>query len=331
LLIYPTISENMPDATSNDSSTVLETTAHAKINLFLAITGRREDGFHELLSLVWPLDFGDRLQLTIRPSLAGSRDDQCTLITDPQTDPIHFGKIPSGPENLALRAVDAFRRTFGLDASVHLRIEKKIPVGAGLGGGSSDAAAVLRLLARFSQLPFSALSDLHAVAASLGSDVPLFLQPGPVRMSGRGEILEPLEANIAHPWAQLPVLLIKPHFASDTAQAYRNVRPDRDFMSVAQAHKALDGMLSAKPLSNRPDTFCFNSFEASLFRKYPIYPVLHEKLQERFGLRLCLTGSGSSCFLFPSLSDDLAQLEKCFHEFLGDNAFMKNTFLAAPA
>ena len=157
--------------------------APAKINLGLRILGRRADGYHLLDSVFLPLEWADELELTdapegqVRFELAGA----------PTPD------VPAGEKNLAVRAARAFREAAGPGPGVAIRLDKQLPSGAGLGGGSSDAAAVLRGLAAREPGALSR-EALAALALELGADVPFFLDPRPTRVTGIGERIEPLDA-----------------------------------------------------------------------------------------------------------------------------------------
>ena len=149
--------------------------APAKLNLFLAITGKRADGFHDLVSVVTPLAMGDVLTLQARPKATGD------------TLACRHPEVPVDASNLVLKAAAAYRKRAGSDGPppVHFILEKETPAGAGLGGGSSDAAAALRGMNELARRPMAA-EGLRVCAAEVGSDVPLFLENGPVVMRGRG-------------------------------------------------------------------------------------------------------------------------------------------------
>ena len=169
------------------------TEAPAKLNLRLRVLGRRNDGFHEIETLIVALPgLADRL--TIEWRSAGGVVFDCGA-----------AGVPADESNLAVRALRAFEQQFGVRADCRLRLDKRIPHGAGLGGGSSDAAAVLRLLAR----RFGPVDELEfaSLAAMLGSDVPFFLGSSAAWCRGRGEQIEPAPGIPA-----LPVLLLKPLF-----------------------------------------------------------------------------------------------------------------------
>jgi 4-diphosphocytidyl-2-C-methyl-D-erythritol kinase len=155
----------------------LSTLAPAKVNLVLRVGSLRADGFHDIASLMAPLDLGDRVEVRV-----ASRPGPVTCRVPGHRD-------LDGPSNLAARAAEAFRRRFGVARGVAIRIDKRTPVTAGLGGGSSDAAAVLRCLARAFAVRDAA--GLAEVGLEIGSDVPFFLGPGPAWAAGRGEQLAP--------------------------------------------------------------------------------------------------------------------------------------------
>ena len=174
--------------------------APAKINLSLRVLGRRADGFHEIETLIVPLSLADELEIDWQPEGSAS-----TGIELECSDPT----LPTGPENLAYRAAELFRREVAPDLPpVRILLTKQVPHGAGLGGGSSDAATVLMVLDRLAgtHLPPARLNTL---AAELGSDVPFFLAGGPAFCRGRGELVEPAVFR-----ARLPLLLLKPPFRS---------------------------------------------------------------------------------------------------------------------
>jgi 4-diphosphocytidyl-2-C-methyl-D-erythritol kinase len=174
--------------------------ARAKINLGLRVVGRRPDGYHDLETVMVPVSVADRVDLA--PAASG-----VTVESD-------SAQAPGGPDNLAHRAAEAFARASGRAVKVTVRLRKRIPVAAGLGGGSSDAAAVLLGLNRLAGRPLSE-ADLRAVGRDLGADVPFFLGPGPSLAEGIGDVLTPLK-NFPRPW----LVLISPPEAVSTARIY---------------------------------------------------------------------------------------------------------------
>ncbi len=180
--------------------------APAKLNLGLRVVGRRDDGHHLLESLFVPLDLADRVRVEVEAARA-------TVIS--MTVLGRAGDVPAGDDNLVVRAARAFLDAARLSARVALTLDKQIPVGAGLGGGSSDAAAVLRALARrfANRISDSALAE---IAVRLGADVPFFLDPRPAWVTGIGEQIQPLPAFPA-----LDALLVTPAPPLPTADVFR--------------------------------------------------------------------------------------------------------------
>jgi 4-diphosphocytidyl-2-C-methyl-D-erythritol kinase len=281
----------------------------AKVNLFLAVTGKRPDGFHDLVSIVAQLQLADRLELTLE---AGEGPD--TLEID---DP----SLPSGPENLVLKAIAAYRQARPFARRVRARLEKRIPHGAGLGGGSSDAAGALRALDVLLGAPMGA-GLLRQIAAAVGSDCPLFLASGPCLMRGRGELIE----RVPEPWpstlAGQRLLLCKPPFGIPTAWAYGELARCSAYLPAAAAEAALASGLSG---SASLDDLFFNSFEGPVFRKYLPLAELRAVLLSRFGLKLHLSGSGSCCFVYLRGDEPLPAIRGAIADAWGPEAFVAET------
>jgi len=181
----------------------IELEARAKINLSLCVNGRRADGYHELRSVFVPLDLCDRLRVQARTPPA-------VEVCCPERPDL------DGRDNLVYRALARLREAVGSDApGFHARLRKRIPVAAGLGGGSSDAAAALRAGQLLLPEPLPA-PELAALALSLGADVPFFLQPGPAWVRGIGERIEPIDDL-----PDLPLVLVVPRVAVSTAEVFR--------------------------------------------------------------------------------------------------------------
>ena len=191
----------------------MEFFAPAKVNLSLRVLGRREDGFHELESLMCPVSVGDTLDVTLRAE--GGLEFVCD-------DPT----LPAGDDNLVVRAARLFCRVRGIEPNIRIALAKHIPHGAGLGGGSSDAATTLLALDRLLQTRLSR-ETLAAMAAEIGSDVPFFIYESAAVIRGRGERVEP----VAFPHA-LPLLLIKPPFGVPTPWAYSRWKDSREIPDV---------------------------------------------------------------------------------------------------
>ncbi len=269
----------------------VECSCPAKINLFLAVTGKRPDGFHDLVSLVAQLDLEDHL----RAEFAAGDGPDTLECSDPG--------LPTGPENLVLKASRAFRQLVNGLPPVRFTLRKHIPTGAGLGGGSSDAAGALRLLNQLAGNPLQ-FEELKDLAAQVGSDCPLFLYDGPVIMRGRGESITPVRKEAATALHKLQLLLIKPHFGIRTDWAYQSLAAAQAYDPVDDAENSLsrweDSPSSPIPLAN--------TFEQVVFSKYLIYPAIAQVLEAEALPRLTLSGSGSACFVL--LDDRLPEKMK---------------------
>ena len=239
--------------------------APAKINLSLHILAKRADGYHDLDTLMVKLpQLADLLHFSPADEFQFTCDDP---------------SLPTDASNLVVRAVAAFEESTKLPCKCHIALEKRIPHQAGLGGGSSDAAATLLGLNRFHGDPLSS-DQLAALAAQIGSDVPFFLAPGAARCTGRGELIAPVSAPPA-----MPVLLLKPVFGVATPAAYaawQSAIPVPGIDYAAQTVGELE---------------LVNDLETPVFQKYRFLAELKQWLQGRSevaGALLC--GSGSTVF-----------------------------------
>jgi 4-diphosphocytidyl-2-C-methyl-D-erythritol kinase len=287
----------------------------AKLNLFLAVTGRRPDGYHDLVSVVAPLRWGD--ELAAAPG-AGMQDTlECA-------DPA----VPQGEANLILRAAAAFRAAGAKAPPLRFALTKRIPMGAGLGGGSSNAVAALRLCQAHATvlLPPEALA---AVAAGIGADCSLFLARGPAVMRGRGERVSALPGAAASRLRGRRVLVFKPGFGIATAWAYGRLAASPNGTLPAPAAEArLQSWLES---AGAPaEDLLFNSLEAPAFAKFPALPLLLAQLQRVFGLSPRMTGSGSACFLLlpPTGGPDTPAVIAAIRSAWGPSTFVVETALA---
>jgi 4-diphosphocytidyl-2-C-methyl-D-erythritol kinase len=242
--------------------------AFAKVNRDLRVLGKRPDGYHELDTIFQTIDLTDRMDFLER------EDDEVQLT-------IEGASLPVSEENLVLRAARALLARAGVTRGADIHLSKKIPVGGGLGGGSSNAAATLRALAALWKLSLTD-ADLHALAAAIGSDVPFFLVGGRARGTGRGAILRPL-ADGPEEW----LVLVFPPFSLSTAVVY--------------------AALSAPPLTDSPRPSNLRSSDPSCGPDRNDLEPAAESLQgglRRFRLALSdlgatsarLSGSGSTVF-----------------------------------
>jgi 4-diphosphocytidyl-2-C-methyl-D-erythritol kinase len=254
----------------------------AKLNLFLAVTGRRTDGYHELVSVAAPVDFADTLKIKARDG--GEFALECS-------DPA----VPSDESNLVLKAARLFAETTGWRGGAEFFLKKRVPMGAGLGGGSSNAVTALRGLNSLAGEPLDGAA-LAAMAALIGSDCTLFLAGGPVVMRGRGERVEPLPAEVAVRLRGRRVLIFKPGFGVGTPWAYAQLAAggEKNYLPAVEAESRLAAWM--RDARAPAEALLFNSFEPPVFRKFPALPVLLEAIAAEFKLAPYMSGSGSACF-----------------------------------
>ncbi len=248
----------------------------AKVNLFLHIAGQRPDGYHDLETIMVPLDFGDTITLQLRKTSTTLECDNPNL--------------PVDDTNLALRAANALQETFQPDKGAKIILQKRIPLAAGLAGGSSNAATVLTGLNRLWQLN-APVEQLDPVAARLGSDINFFLRGGAAICRGRGEIVEPIPSKLS-----ATVLLINPGFGIPTKWAYgawaeaaRTLTakpPDITLLARALAADDLAGVSRA----------LYNSLEAPSVKKFPVLDLLKRALRDAGAAGALMSGSGATVF-----------------------------------
>jgi 4-diphosphocytidyl-2-C-methyl-D-erythritol kinase len=285
---------------SESATRSLRCHAPAKINLGLRVVGRRDDGYHELVSLFAPLDFGDEIEIEV------SQSDALEVEIKLEGGE---GAAPADASNLGYRAAQAFAEAAGLHCRIALRIEKRVPVGAGLGGGSSDAGAVLRAL---SDLYPGAVdgSRLAEIALGLGADVPFFLDPRPTRVTGIGERLEAVDGL-----PSLPVLLANPGIGLSTADVFRTFAAIQPALTKSASDRRIP------PLSEPTSpgwTFkgvaglsLENDLEPIAVRLCPPIGRLQRQLEAAGAQIVGMSGSGATVFgLFESAEAAERALEK---------------------
>ncbi|OHB50919.1 MAG: 4-(cytidine 5'-diphospho)-2-C-methyl-D-erythritol kinase [Planctomycetes bacterium GWF2_40_8] len=257
--------------------------APAKINLFLEILGKRDDGYHEIETVMQEIDLVDNLQFEeIREGVKLKCNNK---------------NIPSDENNLVCKAANLMVNECGIKKGVLISLEKNIPVGAGLGGGSSDAATTLKALNSLWKIGLSDV-DLVEFAARLGSDIPFFIKGKTALCSGRGEKITPIEVK-----SEMNYLVIFPHINISTATIYRNLKID-----LTKKRKDVSFFLNALKNSKVADIskLLFNRLEEVIFATYP--DLLHVKSSlEHFDFcGLSVSGSGSAFF---GLCNDRRQAE----------------------
>ncbi len=253
----------------------------AKVNLCLRVSGKRKDGYHEIQTIFERISLCDRIQLRAAPSGIQLESDS--------------KEIPLGPENLAYKAARLLKERFKVSRGVVIRLQKNIPVSAGLGGGSSNAAAVLWGLNRLWRLGLSQ-KKLLKLGAELGSDVPFFVLDTSFALGlGRGEILRKIPA----PGVRLWHCVVKPPFGISTKEAYNDLRP----LGLTPKKTDVKILLQSiqKGSSRGIGKLLINSLEVSVNKRVKVIHRIKKSLLGHGALGALMSGSGSAVFgLFDS-------------------------------
>jgi 4-diphosphocytidyl-2-C-methyl-D-erythritol kinase len=257
----------------------LEKQSPCKVNLLLNILGKRSDGFHELETVMHPVPVYDSLTFRL-----GGSGIQLTC-----SEPT----LPTDSRNLIYRAAEAFLKSARINDGVALHLDKRIPMAAGLGGGSGNAATTLVGLDELFGHPLMP-AQLETIAASLGSDIPFFLQDKPALASGRGEKIQSLDFFPALRGTAL--LLVHPGFGIATAWAYQQLAKFPDALNGRSGRaQKLISLLESADLKGAATEF-YNSLEAPALEKYPLLALFQEFLRENGAVGALMSGSGSSTF-----------------------------------
>jgi len=257
----------------------MQVLAPAKINLSLKVRGKRNDGFHDIETLISPISLYDKIDIEKQNRWIDFSCDDPTLST--------------GDDNLVVRAAKLFLEHAKIKSGVTIKLQKKIPHGAGLGGGSSDAAATLRGLNQLfeTKLP---LEELAKLGSQIGSDVPFFLFESAAMCKGRGEIVEPTRIK-----KKMSILLMKPEFGVASGWAYSRWQDSKEIPGVAYAAQNLEGQSVV------------NDLERPVFEKFVFLAQLKNWLLKQDEVVVALmSGSGSTVFGVlreKSLGDGLAE------------------------
>ena len=259
----------------------------AKVNLFFELLGKRPDGYHEVETVVSPIDFYDTIRVeAIDPADAGADgialSCDCSSIAGLQPDPMD---VPNNERNLVYKAAKLLRERFGVKQGVSIELKKQIPPQSGLGGGSGNAAGAIRACAGVWGLELT-LEDEFSLGAELGSDVPMFFVDGASVATGRGEIIEPKPVG-----ASLPIVVIRPPTGISTPEVYRRCR-------VPQTPRSAEGILRAMT-SGDWQTFnklVFNRLEEFAAQITPWVNKCRNDVMQSGAAGGCLCGSGSCYF-----------------------------------
>lgn len=273
----------------------LEKKSPCKVNLLLNILGKRADGFHELETVMHPVNVFDELSF--------SRVTRGFHLT------CSDASLPTDAGNLVHRAAMAFLHRTEIRDGVRIHLEKRIPLAAGLGGGSGDAATALLGLNELFGKPLS-VKVLNEIAVTLGSDVPFFLQPGPALGTGRGENIQSLDFFPAMRGAA--ILLIHPGFGISTPWAYQNLARFPSALNGAPGRaQKLISLLQSTDLRVAAREF-YNSLEAPALEKYPLLALFQDFLRDNGAAGTLMSGSGSTTF---AVSENIAAAEQLAEKF----------------
>ena len=246
--------------------------APAKVNVRLEITGKRPDGYHNIFSIFVPVELYDYLE--IRQNSTGLIRFSATGVN-----------VPEDSTNLVYRAADSFfEKIRSKNRGIDIKLEKNIPVAAGLGGGSSDAASTLLALNEMYKFPIEK-EELHEIALTLGADVPFFLDAVPSIVTGIGEILEPIPN-----WPEFWYLIVTPQVEISTAWVYRNYKMELTSNEYDYIRKTLknDDVIISDILKN--------DLEKVTSASFPIIPTLKRKIMDAGAEGAIMSGSGPSVF-----------------------------------
>jgi 4-diphosphocytidyl-2-C-methyl-D-erythritol kinase len=271
----------------------------AKINLYLRIIGKRTDGYHELETVMLPLDFGDQIALH-------SRKSTITLECD---DP----RLPTDDSNLVLRAARKLAKAFPTGKGAKVSLEKRTPLAAGLGGGSSNAAITLLGLKRLWKLDATS-EKMHSLAASMGSDINFFMAGGAALCRGRGERIEAVPCKFSG-----AILLVNPGFGISTKWAYeswaRAVPPGAGLTASPPEVNLLLRALAEDDLTG-VSRCLFNSLEAPSIRKFPVLELIKDAMRDGGAAGALMSGSGATVFgLFPDVKQAKISARKVREQF----------------
>lgn len=281
----------------------MKITAPAKINLYLEIGKKRKDGYHELTSLFQTVGLYDEMEIHLPTNwLEPSRGNlpvggEVNPTISLRVFPAQARKIcPENSKNLVWRAVELFQKKFSISSPVKILLKKRIPVQAGLGGGSSDAAATLKTLAQL--FPnHTKISALKKIALQLGADVPFFLEGGCALASGIGERIRSLFSSPKF-WC----VIVKPSLGLSTAEVYRWLDQDnlkgvsQDGLTSRQNLNKILYLIKQKKSAQEWSRYIYNSLERSVYKRVTMLSHLKEKIIQYGAWNACLSGSGSALF-----------------------------------
>ncbi len=269
--------------------------ARAKVNIALDILDKREDGYHELQTIMQSLELSDLVTISLNDT------DKITIVTN-------SSKIPTDSSNLAYKAAEYLKETYKIPYGIEIKIEKNIPVCAGLAGGSSDCAATLKGIRNLCKLLLTD-DDLCKIGEKFGADVPFCIKGGTYLAEGIGEKLTELT-----PFPTMFVLLAKPNIDVSTAWVYKNYNEDnvKEFPDIEKMRKDI----SQNNIKDICDGMC-NVLESVTIKEYPIINTIKTAMLEFGALGALMSGSGPTVFGLYIYKNDCIHTLKYLHEKLG--------------
>ena len=288
---------------SNTWSVAMKLRAYAKINIGLHVLRRRPDNFHDIETVFHEIDLFDEIELAL--------DDRTAMTADSIL-------VPIDGTNLCLRAALLMQKEKDVKEGVMIHLKKNIPIGAGLGGGSSDATTVLRGLNKLWKLNISN-DKLRSLASQLGADVPFFVEGGSAYATGRGEILEHFSLDIPY-W----IVLVTPPIHVSTGWAYGHLKLHRNGKAEGLNSILLKNLKNPKKLQSALE----NDFESSVFEAHPDIQTVKKQLVEAGSVFSLMSGSGSSVFGFfkdeQKAREAISSFPKNYHTSLTAPEFKSN-------
>ena len=276
----------------------MRVSAFAKLNLTLEVLGRREDGYHEVRTVIQAIDLADELEISAGPTLRVECNDPSL----------------NGKGNLVWQAAQVLGQHCGRRPQAHIYTKKSIPVGMGLGGGSSDAAAALLGLNRLWELNLP-LAELSRLAATLGSDVPYFLRGGTALAQGRGELVEPLPSL---PATAVTLICPRTTLEGKTARLYAELTPAH-YGDGGATSRLVENLTAGRDVADS----LHNVFEAVAFRMFPMLEDLYGLVERVTGRRPHLSGAGPALFCLPSGEEEYFRLARALQPCQAEAYFVR--------
>ncbi len=282
--------------------------APAKVNLYLAVLGKRKDGYHDIVSVLAKLNLYD---IVIVEQYGEENFLSCKCLSSPSLKSVR---------NLAEDAVTIWRKFTGVKAGIRIVINKKIPLEAGLGGGSSDAVATLLGLNAMMKVPLSQEELIH-IAAQIGSDCPSFLLSDLCVASGKGEAIRTTTSARIREFKGRNLLLFKPPLGFSTQSVYDDIAKKKKYSQRNLVHDHLNAWETGEIMNEQ---LLSNDLEAPVFLKHPYIPELFRILIDKFNLQPMLSGSGSCCFCFAGEDTSWKEVIAVIRDAWGEDAFVQS-------